>query len=92
MSDEGDGFDLSHAIEEGAKRVRRYKDAFGVQHEQHICEHCDVACQASTTYNPNTAAFDGGASPCWACPECGRNYVRDASTDTVTMDLYDRDE
>jgi uncharacterized protein with PIN domain len=78
-------------VTEGAKRIARYTDAFGVEREQYVCEHCDEPCQATTTYNKHTAAFDGGASPCWSCPNCGRAYVRDTSTESIAMDMYDRD-
>jgi uncharacterized protein with PIN domain len=91
MSDE-DGFDIGEAVAQGAKRVIRYTDALGVEREQHICEHCDVACDPSTTYNPNTAAFNDGAAPCWSCPQCGRAYVRDTDDSAVSMDLYGRSE
>jgi uncharacterized protein with PIN domain len=91
MADDSDGFDLRESITEGARRIATYTDLFGVQREQYICEHCDQACHPTTTYNPNTAAFDGGASPCWSCPSCGRAYVRDADDSAVGMDLYGRD-
>jgi hypothetical protein len=88
--DEG-GFDLQQAVQEGAKRVVEFTDIFGVSREQFVCDACEVACEATTTYNPHTAAFDEGACPCWACPSCGKTYVRDVADDTVTMDLYERD-
>jgi transposase-like protein len=91
MSDD-DGFDIAQAIEEGAKRVVKYTDALGVERQQHICEHCDIPCQPTTTYNPHTAAFDGGSAPCWSCPDCGRTYVREVDDTAVSMDLYGRSE
>ncbi len=91
-TDETDGFDLQQSLKHGAERIMQYTDVFGVAREQYICEPCDVACHPTTTYNPNTAAFDGGASPCWSCPSCGRAYVRETTDETVRMDMYDRQE
>ncbi|AFH21847.1 hypothetical protein OSG_eHP10_00185, partial [environmental Halophage eHP-10] len=34
---------------------------------------------------------DGGESPAWTCPECGREFVREADDAAYGMDLYGRD-
>jgi transposase-like protein len=90
-NDDSGGFDLQSAIESGADAVRNVTSSFlGVEREAYVCPDCDVACQATTTYNPRTAAFDGGASPAWVCPECAKTFVREVSDESHTLDLYGR--
>jgi hypothetical protein len=92
MSDSESGGWLSDAVESGADLVESVTSTFlGVEREAFVCPDCDEPCQESFTYNPRTAAFDGGRSPCWACPSCGSNYVREVSDDSHTLDLYGRD-
>ena len=89
MSD--DGFDLERAVQSGADAIRSVTDSFlGIERERHVCPDCDVACDATTTYNPRTAAFDGGESPAWACPSCGATFHREADDEAHAMDLYGR--
>ena len=33
---------------------------------------------------------DGGESPAWTCPECGRDYVRETDDSAHALDLYGR--
>lgn len=40
------------------------------------CESCGAMCEASHTYDPQTAAFNQGACPSWECPSCGNEYRR----------------
>ena len=92
MSDDSSGFDLQSAIESGADAVKSVTSTFlGVEREAFVCPDCDVACQETHTYNPQTAAFNGGKSPAWACPSCGATFVREVSDDSHTLDLYGRD-
>jgi len=90
MSD-SDGFDLGAAISEGAEAATQYaKTIFGTRKEVFTCPDCNAACEESHTHNAQTAAFDGGACPSWECPECGRNFTREAAEETYALDLYDR--
>jgi hypothetical protein len=89
--DDSDGFDLSRAISDGVDTVRETFSFLGVERERHVCPDCDVACDATTTYNPRTAAFDGGESPAWACPDCGRTWHREADDEAHAVDLYGRE-
>jgi hypothetical protein len=42
------------------------------------CPECRVYCDAERTYDPQRAAFyPMGQAPCWLCPECGSEYVRE---------------
>lgn len=88
MSD-ADGW-LSDAVESGENAVREFASFLGVRQEKHVCPDCNEACEKATTYNPDTAAFDGGACPSWYCSECDSHFVREADDDSHTMDLYGR--
>lgn len=70
--------------------VREYTGFLGVERERHTCPDCGVACEEATTHDPTRAAFDGGESASWRCPECGTHYVREVGDDAHTMDLYGR--
>lgn len=88
MSD-SDGFDLGAAISEGAEAATQYaKTIFGTRKEIYTCPDCNAACEESTTYNAQTAAFDGGACPSWRCPECDTHYHRESDDAKHTLDLY----
>ena len=90
MSD-SEGFDVREAVGKGAEAVAEYTQTlFGTQKEVFTCPDCNTACEESTTHNPQTAAFDGGACPSWECPECGTHYVREGDEETYALDLYDR--
>jgi hypothetical protein len=42
------------------------------------CDDCGVYCMAERTYDPQRAAFHPmGMAPCWSCPECNTDYVRE---------------
>lgn len=90
-----DGFDPSDLLidsdgdSEGV--VSRVTSFLGVQREAHVCPECNVACVESTTYDPGRAAFDGGESPSWECPSCGRHFVREDGDEGLTLDLYGRE-
>jgi len=78
-------------IGEGDSAVSRaVRSVLGIEREAKVCPDCGEACQATTTYNPRTAAFDGGACPAWACPSCGRTWHREDDEDAHTLDLYGR--
>jgi predicted RNA-binding Zn-ribbon protein involved in translation (DUF1610 family) len=43
------------------------------------CPDCGVYTDAERTYDPQRAAFyPMGMAPCWKCPECGREFVRES--------------
>jgi len=67
------------------------RTVLGVEREQHVCPECAEPCEPTHTHDPQRAAFDGGESPAWTCPECGRDYVREADDAAYTLDLYGRD-
>jgi len=92
VSDAADaGSWLSDAVSDGAEAAKRVTRSFlGVEREAHVCPACNVACEESRTYDVSRAAFDGGESPSWECPECLTHYVREASDESHTMDLYGR--
>jgi ribosomal protein L37AE/L43A len=90
MSDESDGFDLREAIENGANAVRETFEFLGVEREAHVCPDCQTACEPAQTYDHRRAAFDGGKSPSWKCPECQTHFVREVSDESHTLDLYGR--
>jgi len=90
MSGDTDGGWLSDAVESGRETVREFTEFLGVQRESHVCPECNVACRESSTHDPKRAAFDGGSSPSWECPECSTHYVREVSDDSHTLDLYGR--
>jgi len=69
----------------------RIREFLGVQREAHVCPECNVACRESATHDPNRAAFDGGSSPSWECPECSTHFVREVSDESHGMDLYGRE-
>jgi ribosomal protein L37AE/L43A len=90
--DDSGGFDLTSAIESGADAVREtFRTIAGTQREKHVCPSCNVACEPTYTYDPDRAAFDGGESPAWECPECSREFVRETGEESYSMDLYGRD-
>jgi len=90
MSDTEGGW-LSDAVESGRETVREFTEFLGVEREAHVCPECNVACQEAATHDPQRAAFDGGSSPSWLCPQCDSHYVREVSDDSHTLDLYGRD-
>jgi hypothetical protein len=65
--------DLSESAESAREGV---KNLISWLPDPYECDDCNVYCDATETYNPQTAAFDGGACPAWECPHCGREYVR----------------
>jgi predicted RNA-binding Zn-ribbon protein involved in translation (DUF1610 family) len=89
MSDD-DGW-LSEAIETGAEAARTLLTPFGTEREVFTCPDCGTACDPTHTHDPQRAAFDGGASPAWACPECDGTFVRETDDGVHTMDLYGRE-
>lgn len=89
--DESGGFDLQSAIQDGVETVRETVGVLGVEREAFVCPECNAACDPTTTYDPDRAAFDAGASPAWECGECGRAYVREEGDGVHTLDLYARD-
>lgn len=79
---------LSTAVETASNATTEFRTFLGVQQEAHVCPECNTACQESSTYNPDTAAFDGGACPSWECPDCGQHYVREQDDNKYSIDLY----
>ena len=86
-----DGFDLQRAISDGVETVRETFSFLGIEREAFVCPDCNTACKPSETYDVARAAFDGGASPSWECPDCGTHYRREVSDADHTMDLYGRE-
>jgi hypothetical protein len=42
------------------------------------CDSCGCYCDAERCYDAQRAAFyPMGMAPCWSCPECGSDYVRE---------------
>lgn len=78
-------------IGEGDGVVSAVKSFLGVEREAFVCPDCHEPCQETFTYNPQTAAFDGGKSPAWQCPECAKTFVREVDDTSHTLDLYGRD-
>lgn len=78
-------------IGEGDGVVSRVRSFLGVEREAFVCPDCSEACQQTVTYNPQTAAFDGGACPAWVCPKCAKTFVRESDDGDHAMDLYDRE-
>jgi len=76
IDDDGDGI------------VSKVTQFLGIQQEAFTCDHCATACEKSHTYYRETAAFNEGEQPCWHCPDCGREYVREPDNDKHTLDLY----
>ena len=93
MSDTDDtGSWLSEAVDSGAEAAKRVTRSFlGVEREAFICPKCSVPCDETYTHDPQRAAFDGGESPAWECPECSAEYVRERDDGDHTMDLYGRE-
>jgi predicted RNA-binding Zn-ribbon protein involved in translation (DUF1610 family) len=89
--DDSDGW-LSQAVETGRDAAETITTALGLDVEAFVCPECGVACEPTTTYDPQRAAFDGGRSPAWACPECETEYVRETDEGVHTMDLYGRNK
>lgn len=81
---------LSDAVESGRETVREFTEFLGVRREKHVCEYCGVACEETRVHDPGRAAFDGGSSPAWECPECQSEFVREVSDESHALDLYDR--
>lgn len=91
MSDDSsEGFDLRAALDDGAAAVREFRTFLGIQREAFACPDCGVACEETTVHDPARAAFDGGESPAWTCPECQSDFVRETSDESHTLDLYGR--
>ena len=81
---------LSDAISEGVETVREFTTFLGVEKERFVCPKCNEACRESRTHDVARAAFDGGSSPSWECPECQSHYVRELDDESHTTDLYGR--
>lgn len=81
---------LSEAVSDGVDVVRKTREFLGVQREAFVCPDCGVACEETYVYDPARAAFDGGESPAWTCPSCSRDFVREVSDESHTLDLYGR--
>ena len=73
---------------DGGSITSTIRSLLGIEQEQHVCSKCDTPCSKSTTYDYRTAAFNHGTQPCWECPECGAEYIREPDTDKHTLDLY----
>jgi len=71
--------------------VSRIYSFLGFEKEAFVCPHCEVPCEPSHTYDPDRAAFYDGDCPSWECPNCQTHFVREASDEDHTLDLYDRD-
>jgi len=85
-----DGFSLDDALDKAKTAGQEFKSVLGIQREVFQCPKCNEPCEESSTYNRDTAAFDGGSCPSWYCGSCDSHYVREDETDMMTVDLYDR--
>ena len=81
---------LSDAISDGVETVRKATSFLGVKRERFVCPKCNEACNESRTHDVARAAFDGGSSPSWECPECETHFVREVDDESHTLDLYGR--
>ena len=88
MSD--DGFSLGDVVS-GSGPVKRIRSFLGIEVEGHTCQKCGDPCEASTTYDVATAAFNDGETPSWYCEACDTHYYREPSDGLFTMDLYEQD-
>lgn len=90
MSD--DGFNPSDLLidDDGEGVVAKFTEFLGIRREAFVCPECNVACEEARTFDPGRAAFDGGESPCWRCPECSREFVREVDDSGFVLDLYGR--
>jgi transposase-like protein len=95
MPDDDSGFDPSDLLiddsGDGEGVISRVRSVLGIQKEAFACPECGSACEETHTYNPQTAAFDGGACPAWECPDCGRAFVREDEREAHAVDLYGRE-
>lgn len=90
-SDESGGW-LSDAVSDGIQAITEYTSFLGVRRPQHVCPDCNTPCEETRVYDPRRAAFhDGGESPAWTCPECGKEFVREDGDEMHTLDLYGRE-
>lgn len=91
MSD--DGFNPSDLLinDDGDGVVSRVTSFLGIQKEAYVCPECNTVCEEAMTYNPASAAFDGGRCPCWRCESCGREFVRERDDSGLSLDLYGRE-
>lgn len=90
MSDDG-GFDLGEALESASESVSKVSSFLGIQKEAHVCPECNTVCEEAMTYNPASAAFDGGRCPSWYCEDCDTHYVRERDDWGLSLDLYGRE-
>lgn len=91
MTGQDSGGWLSDAVESGRNAVRETVRFLGVEREKHVCPECGVACEETYVFDPARAAFNGGGeSPAWECSQCGRQFVREVSDGSHSLDLYDR--
>lgn len=90
-----DGFDPSDLLidsdDDSGGVVSMVTSFLGIQREAHVCPECNTGCVESMTYDAGRAAFSGGESPSWECPECGSHYVREDGDEGLTLDLYGRE-
>jgi len=91
MSDDNEGLSADVLIGRGQDVVQAFTSFLGVEREKHVCPECGVACEETWVHDPQRAAFDGGESPAWECPDCSKCYVREVSDESHSLDLYGRD-
>jgi rubredoxin len=82
---------LTPDAEDVQAAVRKTYEFLGVEREAFVCPDCQVACEPTRVHDPRRAAFDGGESPAWECPDCSKKYVREVSDASHTLDLYGRE-
>jgi transposase-like protein len=84
-----DGFNLEEALDQDSVSgaVRTF---LGIQYETKVCPDCGVECTETTVYDVHTAAFEGGETPAFKCPECSRAWYREDRQELHATDLYDR--
>ena len=78
-------------IDSGESVKRAFRTFLGVQREAFVCPECSVPCDKSYIHDPQRAAFDGGTSAAWTCPQCSTDFVRETGDESHAMDLYGRD-
>ena len=78
-------------IDDDAESVtQRLKSFLGISYEGHTCPDCGVECTETTVYDVHTAAFEGGETPAFECPECSRAWYREDRGELHATDMYDR--
>ena len=82
---------IESAVDAGRRVAETFTTVLGIERERFVCPDCGTACNPTFAYDVNRAAFDGGESPAWVCPDCDRKFVREDGVDAHTLDPYGRE-